>query len=133
MLIIYGITPINFLLFTFFAITGGLIIVSYIVIGGSLSFWYGISDVIVDTFNTMITTIATYPDSIFKGFVKIVLYTIVPVGIVSYVPLGVIEHFNPIFLIGICIFTIISIILAFIVFNIGLKKYTSTNLMNART
>ena len=129
---IYGFSIKDFLLFTLFIITGGLIIVSIMVILGSLSFWKGKSDVFVDTFNSIVGLVATYPEGIFNGLVKILLYTIVPLGFVSYMPVNLMTSFSPLILGGILLYTAIMIALAFLIFNLGLKRYSSTNLMNAR-
>lgn len=132
MLFVCGVTPINFILFTLFTICGGFIIVSIAVIFSSLSFWFNKSDLIADTMNHLMINFATYPDGIFKGIVKGLLYTIIPVGITTYIPVKILTQFN-IYKFGIVIFvTILLIILTFIIFNKGLKRYSSSNLMSAR-
>ena len=77
-----------------FIICGGLILTSISVILSSLSFWFSKSDIIADTGNSLMLNIATYPDGIFKGVAKILLFTIVPVGIVNYLPVRIISEFN---------------------------------------
>ena len=132
MLFIYGFTLEKFLLFTLFISTGGLIVVAIAVILGSLSFWFNKTDIIADVGNSLMTNFATYPDGIFKGLVKGLLYTLIPVGIVNYIPVKVITEFDlglTLIVIGVTIF---AITLAFIVFFKGLKKYSSSNLMIAR-
>ena len=131
-LFISGITISKFLLFTLFIVTGGLIMTCIAVIFGSLSFWFRKTDTIADIGNSFITHFATYPDSIFKGIIKILLYTIVPVGIVSYIPIKIITEFNLYLTIGIILITTILVIITFIIFNRGLKRYSSSNLMIAR-
>lgn len=132
MLFIYGITLKRFLLFTLFGICGGLITTSISVIFNSLSFWFQKSDLIADTVNRLMINISTYPDGIFKGLTKILLYTIIPVGIVNYIPVKVLTEFN-IYLILISILTAILLtLIAFFIFNKGLKRYSSSNLMIAR-
>ena len=132
MLFVYGFSIKNFILFTFFLITGALIITSISVILSSLSFWFNKSDVIADVGNQLMINFATYPDGIFKGLAKILLFTLIPVGIANYIPVHVIKEFN-IYLFLIVIFTTFLLVtLAFIVFNKGLKKYSSSNLMIAR-
>lgn len=74
----------------------------------------------------------TYPDDIFKGIVKVLLYTLIPVGIVNYISVSIMTNFNInnfIIVIGI---TILLIAVAFILFYQGLKRYSSSNLMSAR-
>lgn len=129
---IYGFTIEGFILFILFSITGGLILTSISVILHSLSFWFSNADMVADVGNSLMVNFATYPDGIFKGITKWLLFTLVPVGIANYIPVKVIIEFNPsLFIInlGVCISLII---LAFIVFYKGLKRYSSSNLMGAR-
>ncbi len=133
MLFIYGISLKNFLLFTLFGICGSLIITSITIIFSSLSFWFQKSDLIVDTVNRLMVNIATYPDGIFKGLTKILLYTIIPVGIVNYIPVKVLTEFNIYLTLISILVTILLVLLSFLIFNKGLKRYSSSNLMIART
>lgn len=131
-LFIYGITLKNFILFTIFTLTGGLIMVSIIIILNSLSFWINNASLIADTEERLLVQFATYPDGIFKGITKILLYSIVPVGIISYIPINLIINFDYKLLLLEIIITIILILLANIIFNNGLKRYSSSNLLNVR-
>ena len=131
-LLICGCTPINIILFIIFSICGGFVLVSLSVILSSLSFWFNKTDVLSDTFNRLMTNFATYPDGIFKGIVKMMLFTLVPVGITAYIPVRLLTEFNFNLFILIIFVTIILIALAFIIFNKGLKRYSSSNLMSAR-
>lgn len=128
----YGITVNNFLLFILFSICGGLMLVSIAIILGSLSFWFRRSDIISDTGNSLMVNFSTYPDGIFKGLAKIILFTILPVGFVAYIPVHILSTFNlKLFLLVIGV-TILLVSLAFFVFYKGLKRYSSSNLMIAR-
>ncbi|MBQ7140250.1 MAG: ABC-2 family transporter protein [Bacilli bacterium] len=132
MLFIFGFSIKNFILFTFFTICGGFILTSISVILSSLSFWFNKSDIIVDTGNSLMTSLATYPDGIFKGIVKILIYTLIPAGIVNYIPVEIMTEFNINLFLIVIIFTITLISLAFLIFYKGLKRYSSSNLMVAR-
>ena len=129
MFCIYGFSIKGLLLFIIFCISGGLIVASISIILSSLSFWFTRSDLIADTINSQMVNLATYPDSIFRGSAKIILYTLVPVGIVNYIPLHLINEFNLGLFIILMILAVIFIGFAFIIFNAGLKRYSSTNLM----
>ncbi len=132
MYFIYGFSIESFILFTLFTITGGLMLTSASIILNSLSFWFTNSDMIADVGNSLLVNFATYPDGIFKNVTKVLLYTLVPVGVINYIPINVILNFNIyLLLINVCI-SILLVLLAFIVFNRGLKRYSSSNLMNAR-
>ncbi len=129
---IYGFTIRGFILFILFSITGGLMITAISVILNSLSFWFNNADMIAESGNGLMTNFATYPDGIFKGITKWLLFTIIPVGIVNYIPIKAIIAFNPTLLLINVVGCIILVTLAFLVFYLGLKRYSSTNLMNAR-
>ena len=107
-------------------------LVSIAVILGSLSFWFNKSDIISDTGNSLMVNFASYPDGIFKGVAKILLFTLIPVGIANYLPVHVISEFNLSYFLIILLVTLFLIGMAIIVFNSGLKKYSSSNLMIAR-
>lgn len=129
---IYGFTIRGFILFILFSITGGLMITAISVILNSLSFWFNNADMIAESGNGLMVNFATYPDGIFKGITKWLLFTIIPVGIVNYIPIKAIIDFNPTLLLINVVGCIILVTLAFLVFYLGLKRYSSTNLMNAR-
>ncbi len=127
-----GITISKFILFTFFIISGGIIMVDIAIILGSLSFYISKSDMIAETGNNFMIYFATYPDGIFKGIVKILLFTIIPIGITTYIPVWVLTKFNLFYLLGVIAFTICVTIFTFIIFYKGLKRYSSSNLMVAK-
>ena len=133
LLFFYGFNIKVLLLFILFSITSGLIITSIAVITGSFSFWFGKSDVFADTVNGLMTNFATYPEGIFNGIIKTLFYTIIPLGFSIYLPIQIMSCFNLFNTIVVILITIFLVILAFIVFYRGLRKYSSTNLMNVRT
>ena len=132
MLFVFGFSIKSFLLFTFFTITGTLILVAMAIILGSLSFWFNKSDIVSDLGNSMMTNFATYPDGIFKGFVKCLLYTLFPVGIVNYIPVTIMTEFNLGLTILVFCFAVFLVAVSFLIFFTGLKRYSSSNLMSAR-
>lgn len=132
MLFFYGFSLKIFCLFILFIILGGIVLASISVIFSSLSFWFGRVEMLTNTVNSLTTNFATYPDGIFKGVIKILFYTILPIGFINYLPVKIISNFNLSQLIFVILGTIIFISLAFIVFSKGLRKYSSSNLMNVR-
>lgn len=128
-LFISGITITKFLLFTLFTITGAIIITDVAIILGSLSFWFGRSDMIADTGNNLMTSFATYPDGIFKGLAKILLLTIIPIGLTAYFPVWIMTKFDIKLTLIIIALTIAITALTFVIFYRGLRRYSSSNLM----
>lgn len=129
---IYGFNIKTFFLYILFCITGGLILASVSVILNSLSFWFNNADMVSDVGNSLMVNFATYPDGIFKGLTKWVLFTIIPVGISNYIPVKVLVEFNPYLLMINLGVTLLLIGIAVIVFYRGLKRYSSSNLMSVR-
>lgn len=131
-LFIYGFTIPRFILFTFLIILGGIVLTEVSVIMSSLCFWIVRGELLADNVNSVMTNFATYPDTIFKNSVRLLLYTFIPVGISAYLPLKIMLEFNMLN-VGIIIgMTILFGILAFTLFNKGLKRYSSSNLMSSR-
>src|SRR6266702_4285695 len=76
-----------------------------------------------------LTMFSTYPMNIFNGVVRIFLFTIVPAGFISFVPLQLLQHFSwPLFggMIG---FTLLFVSVAVTMFELGLRRYESGNLL----
>ncbi len=131
-IIIFKFSLRSLLLFTLFTLLGGMIMAAFAVITGSFSFWIVRGDLISENLNNVIVNFGTYPDSIFKNGVRLLLYTIVPVGFIVYQPMHIILNFDLAALLGVIAFTLGICLLAILVFYKGLKRYTSSNLMSAR-
>jgi len=132
MLIFYGLSLRSFLLFTLFSFTGALIITSVSIIFSSLTFWFGRVEVAVETINSQMINFATYPDGIFKGLIKLLFYTFLPLAFSNYIPVQIISEFNIFYFLIVILITSLFVATAFLVFYKGLEKYSSSNLMNAR-
>ncbi|MDD5934119.1 MAG: ABC-2 family transporter protein [Clostridiales bacterium] len=100
---------------------------------GSFAFWIVRSDVIADYVISSMIHFSTYPaDGIFKGVTKLILYTIVPVEFVNYMPLRLILHFNFEEFLYVLLFSVGITTIAIVTFYRGLRHYSSTNLMCGR-
>ncbi len=122
-----------FFLFTYYSISGAMILTAVSVIGGSLSFYIVRGDIISGNINNTMIHLSTYPDGIFKGAVRILMFTIIPVGLVNYLPIQMIFHWDMKLWLITTGFMFFVCFLAFIMFYRGLKRYSSSNLMSART
>ncbi len=119
-------------LYILFVILGGIAIASFSALAGCLAFWIKRGEDVAQSFYNNFMMAATYPEGIFNGFVKILLYTVIPVGFMIYLPLQIISSLNFMYLGVVILFDALLVLLTFYVFNKGLKKYSSSNLMNAR-
>lgn len=127
-----GISVRKYLLFILFTVTGGLIYTAFAVITGSLSFWITKGDLIAINLTNTMVNFSTYPDGIFKGLVKALVYILIPIGFYIYLPVRVILGFNPFYLFLVLLAAAAVISIAFVLFYKGLRRYSSGNLMSAR-
>lgn len=122
----------TFIFATLFGLLGAIIYTSFVVILYSFIFYSINYRELTETLVRIPTSFATYPDTIFSGATKVMLYTLFPIGFIVYMPVKFMLQ-NDILVLGIVIlFTLFISSVAIIMFNIGLKKYSSSNLMGAR-
>ena len=132
LLLLVDISFYSILMFTIFIIIGGVLLASLACIFNSLTFWFTRSSYLTDSIIHIFINCSTYPESIFNKGIKIILYTLIPVAAAIYIPMEIILKFNLIKFLIIVGVMVIFILLAFIIFYNGLKRYTSSNLMLAR-
>ena len=123
---------VTWMLFFILSIFGGIIIASFGVICHSLTFWLGNVEDFADNFIAALINVSTYPDGVFSKEVRWILLTIIPAAFTVYFPIKVLTELNIPLLFGVMAFSIFMASLAFIIFNKGLKKYSSSDLMSAR-
>ncbi len=87
--------------------------------------------VLFQFFITLITFM-TYPTDIFRGFGRIVLFTVIPAGFVSYMPIGLLRQVDVTFLLEALGCALLLLAGSVWVFHIGLRRYSSGNLMGIR-
>lgn len=132
-LIIFNFSIKNILLYTVLIIFGSLIFASTICIFNTLTFrFYKFSDVTSVVISALLNS-SLYPDIIFGRAVKIIFFTIVPSGFACWIPVHLIMSFKPINFIILIVVTIVFVTASFMLFNKGLKHYSSSNLMGARS
>ena len=127
--IIKGFDIRGFLLFLLFCITGALIFASVLVTFHALSFYAGSAEGLAQTVTEFFISFSIYPEGIFNNAVKYVLYTVIPVAFIVYIPAKVINQFSIIMLLEVLGVTLLWMVIAYTVFYRGLKKYESGNLI----
>lgn len=114
-------------------IIGALIYVGVVVCFQTLAFYIKRGNAIADMISSAITQFGAYPPVIFDTVSKVLLYTIIPCGFMYFIPMEYIFlSFNIWWVLGMVAFAIFVDALAFILFKIGLKKYSSGNLISGR-
>ena len=121
--------PLNLLLFLLLGCVVSLIFASFLVIFGSLAFFLGNTDGLVQQMMGGLITFSTYPMNIFNGAIRLLLFTIVPAGFISFVPLQLLHRFTWPLMGAMFGFTLLFALSATGLFWLGLKRYESGNLL----
>ncbi len=122
----------RFFLFLLFSATGAVIITAFALMMGSLSFWFVRAELFGDNMVNCVISFATYPDGIFHGKVRFLLYNIIPVGMTVYQPVHIMMHFDLGSLLTVLGYAILISAAAVFVFYRGLRRYSSSSLTAAR-
>jgi ABC-2 type transport system permease protein len=115
--------------FCLLAITGGLMMTAVMVTIQSLSFYAGNMESFAGLMSEFMITFSIYPEGIFGDLLRWVLYFVVPIGFIAYIPGQVIATLNLWWLPVIMVVLVVWIVIAYSVFYGGLKRYESGNLM----
>lgn len=132
-LCIFNFSIKNILLYTILIIFGALIYASIICIFNTLTFVFYKSSEVTGVITSALLNSSLYPDVIFGRAVRIIFFTIVPSGFACWIPVHLLMSFNLGNFIILIVATIIFVTTAFVLFNKGLKRYSSSNLMGARS
>lgn len=123
----------RFFLFLFFTVTGAMILTAFALLMGSLTFWFVRADVFGIHMIDSLISFATYPDGIFKGLTRFLLYHVIPVGMAVYQPVHIMIQFDLTGLLHVSGYALALTAVSVWVFYRGLRSYTSGNLMETRT
>ncbi|MDE7275558.1 MAG: ABC-2 family transporter protein, partial [Lachnospiraceae bacterium] len=115
-----------------FTVTGAVIITAFALLVGSLSFWLVRTEIFGNQMLNVVISFATYPDGIFKGAAKFLLYSIIPTGMMVYQPVHMITDMDLSGLLMVLGYAVLLSVIAAAVFYRGLRNYSSGNLMGAR-
>jgi ABC-2 type transport system permease protein len=123
----------TFLLFLFFAMTAAVVFTSFWVLAHSLTFFIGSAEGISQFVSEALLTFSLYPETLFTGSVRILLFTLLPAGFVSFIPIRLMRDFSwPLFS-YLLLFAGGLALLARMVFYHGLRRYESGNLISPRS
>lgn len=119
----------GFLFFMLFCITGALIFAAVLVTFHSLSFYAGSMEGFAQLIIEFLISFSIYPEGIFRGWIKFLLYTVIPAVFIVHIPSRIIKQFSISMLLEVLGAALIWIVLAYAMFYRGLKKYESGNLI----
>jgi ABC-2 type transport system permease protein len=122
----------HFLLFTALTLSVALLFVGFSILTGSLSFYLGNATGLAEQWQFAMITFSTYPAVLFEGAVKLLLYTLVPAGFVTYLPIQALRELS-LTDAGLAVAGSFGILAAgVLVFSYGMRRYESGNLTEMR-
>lgn len=122
----------NLALMTISLLSGMLVIASFTIIAHSLSFWMGSIEGIAKKYCDALFLFSLYPTNIYSGLLQVVMFTLIPAGIITYIPVELVRSFTWEKLFILLGSATGFVILAYFVFYAGLKRYESGNKFGIR-
>jgi ABC-2 type transport system permease protein len=106
-------------------LASALIFVASGVVFFSLPFWLGKVDMLARQLWDLTITFAVYPEPLFGGTLRLVLFTVVPAGFVGYLPARLIRDPSAPTMLLLIGAALVYITAAAVLFNRGLRRYAS--------
>lgn len=126
-------TPLTIPLALLCMLFASFIFASVGVIAYSLPFWLGSIESVSKKYYESLLLFSMYPTHIYSGALKIIMFTLLPAGLIGTIPVELLRDFS-IFKLLLLIGSSVSFIaLAFFIFNAGLKRYESGNQFGIRS
>ena len=113
-------------------LSGCLVFTSINIIANSLQFWLGSMEGVSKKYCDALFLFALYPTNIYSGLLQVVMFTLIPAGVISYLPVELFRNFSWTQLIVLLGSSLIFFAIAFVVFYTGLRRYESGNKFGVR-
>ena len=123
---------VHLALFTVLTLAVALLFVGFSVLSGSLSFYVGNAEGLAEQWRFAMITFSTYPATLFDGTVMLLLYTLIPAGFVSYLPVQALRSLSLTDALLTLAGAVALMMVGTAVFYHGLRRYESGNLMEMR-
>lgn len=151
LMVFSGFSVGRLVLFLLFTVTGTVIFVAFTMLLGSLSFWFVRAEMAGGQMVSGMISFMTYPDGIFRGISRFLLYFLIPVGMAVWQPVHIMAAFNGAgeiwpgagetgqglqsgltAILAVAGYAAALMTIAVFVFYRGLRRYSSSSLMEAR-
>jgi ABC-2 type transport system permease protein len=125
-------SPAALALYLVLSLAAMVIVVCYGIVANALAFWLGNAEGVARELQNALLMFSTYPSSLFTGGVRVVLFTVVPAGLVAYVPVELLREWSWMQALSLLLAAAAAVALATLVFYAGLRRYESGNLLAMR-
>ena len=114
------------------SVCGAAVLVATVVLVGSLAFWIGPMNTLSRQIFEFTIMFSCYPATLFHGALRLLLFTAIPAGFISYLPSDVLRSFSWSGLGTVVGAAVLYTALALFVFHRGLRRYESGNRFGVR-
>lgn len=125
--------PATIVLFLVLVGASMAVFLAFQVLAGSLAFFIGNAEIAASQAQNTLITLSLYPGSLFRGWTKLLLFTVLPAAFTAHVPVELLRRFDPLWLAALLAFATGAVILAMAIFRLGLRRYESGNLITLRS
>lgn len=124
--------PATLLLLLISSIGGCLVFTATAIMAHSLAFWLGPIESVSKKYCDSLYLFVLYPPNIYTGVLQVVMFTLIPAGVIGYIPVELLRHFSWPMLFVFVASSLSFFALAFLIFHLGLKRYESGNKFGMR-
>ncbi len=125
-------SPGTFALFVLLSLVSASIFVAYGILANALAFWLGNSQAFSGQLTNALITFSLYPNALFSGAVKVLLFTLIPAGFIAYIPVELLREWSWPLALALLAAAGGGLLLATTVFYAGLRRYESGNTLAMR-
>ena len=118
-------TPGRAALFVVGSLAATAVLVGFLVIAGSLTFFFGGRGEQADLAFQAVLILSSYPLDIFGGATRVVLFTAIPAAFITGLPARLVRSFDPTLLAVVTGAGVLFLAAAVAVFELGLRRYRS--------
>ncbi|MFN8384949.1 MAG: ABC-2 family transporter protein [Anaerolineales bacterium] len=115
----------GFLRFILATVLAATVFAAFLILVQSLSFWFGMMSNLTNLALNAMLTFGIYPTTLFDGYAKLILFTLIPAAFMGAVPAEFIRAFTWQSLAELLLGAIVFLFLAVTIFRLGLKRYES--------
>lgn len=119
--------PVAWLRYVLVVLAASAILLAFILVIESTAFWMAAGSEFANVAFTAMTVLASYPASIFSGFVKLILFTAIPAAFVGSVPAEIVIEPSVGLMLALVAAALVSWAVAVATFQSGLRRYLRTS------
>lgn len=119
-------------LFMFLTFSAAILVLGFDITIGSLGFFVGNSETLSEQWRFAFITLSTYPDVLFQGKSRFILFTVIPAGFITCISVQALRTFSWLHGLFVLLGAMVFLAIGISIFYLGLQRYESGNLMEMR-